>query len=591
MTWEIAFVFAVVAGALVLFITERYSVDQVALTIPVVLLLAGILTPGEAIVGLSHEATVTVAAMLVLSLGLMKTGAVAEIGRWARSGRLGGPYARLVLLSAIAAGISPFLNNTAVVVIFLPVFLAMAHEANKPPSLYLMPLSFSAILGGTVTLIGTSTNLVVYGMARDRGFDELTMFSISPLGLIYLGVGFLYLFTVGRALMPRRRGEADLSGKYAVREFVTELSVTEATSGIGKTFTELKWGERYGVSVIGLHRDDRTIWGPVNRRLRVGDLLYAQGSPTDLLELAQSEKLATLAHLGNVARELSSAQARLAEVLVTPSSPLAGRTLKDIRFQQRYDTTVLAVQHQGRTLRERLALERIEPGDLLLVHGETPALQVLAETPGFVLLAEVDRPLASRPRALVSVLILLGVVVVAGLQVVPILTAALAGVVLMIFTRCVTLEEMYEEMDWMVVFLLAGVIPLGLAMDKTGAAAWLGHIVGEIFGPLGPRAVVAAFYVMTSVLTSIMSNNATAVVLTPIAIVTAQDLGMNPYALLVAVMFGASADFMTPIGYQTNTLIYGPGGYKFSDYPRVGAPLALLLLATATIFIPIFWPS
>lgn len=591
MTWEIAVVFAVVAGALVLFITERYSVDQVALAIPVILLLTGVLTPAEAIAGLSHEATVTVAAMLVLSLGLMKTGAVAEVGRWARSGRLGGPYTRLVVLCAIAAAISPFLNNTAVVVIFLPVFLGMATRAGQPSSLYLMPLSFSAILGGTVTLIGTSTNLIVYGMARNRGFDDLTMFSISPLGLIYLGVGFLYMFTIGRALLPRRLGEADLSGKYAVREFVTELSVTPDSTGIGKTYTELKWGERYGVSVIGIQRDDRTIWGPVNRRLRVGDLLYAQGNPTDLLKIAQSEKLGTPAHLGDVARELSSAQARLAEVLVTPNSQLAGRTLRDVRFQQRYDTTVLAVQHQGRTLRERLALERIEPGDLLLVHGEVPALEALAETPGFVLLAEVDRPLASRPRALVSVLILIGVVAVAGLQIASILTAALAGVVLMIFSRCVTLEEMYAEMDWMVVFLLAGVIPLGLAMDKTGAAAWIGHGVGEVFGPLGPRATVAAFYVMTSVFTSVMSNNATAVVLTPIAIVTAQDLGMNPYALLVAVMFGASADFMTPIGYQTNTLIYGPGGYRFSDYSRVGAPLALLLLATATIFIPIFWPS
>jgi di/tricarboxylate transporter len=591
MSWEIAFVFATILVALALFVSERYPVDQVSLAIPVVLLLAGILTPAEAIAGFSNEATVTVAAMLVLSLGLVKTGAVAEIGRWAQSGRLGGPYARLVLLSAIVAIVSAFLNNTPVVVIFLPVYMALALRANLPASLYLMPLSFSAILGGTMTMIGTSTNLVVYGLARNRGLDELSMFSITPLGAIYLTVGFTYLFTVGRALMPRRRGEADLSGKYAVREFVTELAVTEQTPGIGKTLGELRWGERYGVSVIGLQREDRTIWGPVHRHLRVGDLLYTQGSPTDLLKLAQSEQLATPAQLGDVALELNAAEARLAEVLVAPNSALAGRTLKEIRFQQRFDATVLAVQHQGRTLRERLALERIEAGDLMLVHGETAALQALADTPGFVLLGEVDRPVASRPRALVAVLILIGVVVLAGLEIMPILTAALAGVVLMIFLRCVTLEETYEELDWMVVFLLAGVIPLGLAMDKTGAAAWLGHMVGETFGPFGPRVVVAAFYVMTSVLTSIMSNNATAVVLTPIAIITAQDLGMNPYALLVAVMFGASADFMTPIGYQTNTLIYGPGGYKFSDYPRVGGPLALLLLITATIFIPIFWPS
>ncbi len=244
MSWEIVFVLAVILVALALFISERFPVDQVSIAIPVILLLAGILTPSEAIAGLSNEATVTVAAMLVLSLGLMKTGAVAEIGRWVQSGRLGGPYTRLVLLSAIVAVISAFLNNTPVVVIFLPVYMAMAQRANLPVSLYLMPLSFSAILGGTMTLIGTSTNLVVYGLARNRGLDELSMFSITPLGAIYLVVGFAYLFTIGRWLLPRRRGEADLSGKYAVREFVTELAVTETTPGIGKTLGELRWGER-----------------------------------------------------------------------------------------------------------------------------------------------------------------------------------------------------------------------------------------------------------------------------------------------------------------------------------------------------------
>ncbi|HUF89945.1 MAG TPA: SLC13 family permease [Gemmatimonadota bacterium] len=591
MTLEIAIVFAVILGALALFITERFPVDQVALSIPVVLLLAGILEPSEAVSGFANEATVTVAAMLALSLGLMKTGAISAIGRWAQTAPLGGTETRLIVLCLIVAPLSAFLNNTAVVVVFLPVFLAVALQSGEPPSRFLMPLSFAAILGGTVTLIGTSTNLVVYGMARNRGFTDLHMFSIAPLGLIYLGVGLLYLFTIGRALMPRRPGQLDLTGKYDVREFTTELHVRPDSPGAGRTFAEVRWGEVYGVSILGLRRGSRSLWGPVaNRRVTPGDVLYAQGHSQNLLRLAEKEKLETpIDHQAGV--DLATGDARLAEILLAPTSTLVGRTLKESRFQQRFDATVLAVQHHGRTMRERLAEVELEAGDLLLVHGTAPALDALADEPGFVPLSEVSRPAGPRPRALFAVLILIGVVAAAGTGVMSILPAAMTGVLLMIFSGCLKIEEMYEEMDWMVVFLLAGAIPLGLGMDNSGAAEWLGHHVASVFGPFGPRVVVAAFYLMTSVLTSIMSNNATAVVLTPIALLTAGDLGMNPYALLAAVMFGASADFMTPIGYQTNTLIYGPGGYRFVDYPKVGGPLNLLLLITATIFIPIFWPS
>jgi di/tricarboxylate transporter len=591
LTLEIAIVFAVILAALALFVTEKFPVDQVALTIPVVLLLAGILDPDEAISGFANEATVTVAAMLVLSIGLMKTGAIAAIGRWAQSAPLGGPDAKLILLCCIVAPVSAFLNNTPVVVVFLPVFLAVAQQTGEPPSRFLMPLSFAAILGGTVTLIGTSTNLVVNGMARERGFDELNLFSIAPIGLIYCAVGLLYLFTVGRALIPRRAGQTDLTGKYDVREFMTELHVRPDSPAAGKTFAEVRWGEMYGVSILGLRRASRSLWGPVaNRRVTPGDVLYAQGHSQNLLRLAEKEKLDTPV-VRQAPVNLATGDARLAEILVAPASPLVGRTLKEARFQQRYDATVLAIQHHGRTERERLVEVRIEPGDLLLVHGAASALESLAEETGMVPLNEVKPPAGPRPRALVAVLILIGVVVAAGSGLVSVLPASMTGVLLMLFTGCVKLEEVYEEMDWMVVLLLAGAIPLGIAMDKTGAASWLAHHVASAFGPHGDRAVVGAFYLMTSLMTSIMSNNATAVVLTPIALVTAQDLGMNPYALLIAVMLGASADFMTPIGYQTNTLIYGPGGYKFADYTKVGAPLNLLLLITATILIPIFWPS
>lgn len=591
MTFEIAFVFATIGVALFLFVTERFPIDQVAIAIPVVLLAGGVIDAEQAVAGLGNTATVTVAAMLVLSLGLVKTGAVAAIARWATGLSLGGETGRLLALSLLAAAVSPFLNNTAVVVVFLPVFLALAQRSGRPASLYLMPLSFSAILGGTVTLIGTSTNLIVYGMARERGLDALHMFSIAPLGLLYLGVGMTYLFTVGRRLLPRRDTPPDLSGKYSVRDFVTEFEVTPASPARGKTLRELGWGRLYDVTVLGIRRARREIWAPGARRhVREGDVLYVRGDTDRLLRLAARERLATPAE--RVPRtELQAPDTKLVEVLVSPGSPLVGHTLREVRFQQRYGAVVLAVQHHGRTVPESPARVRLDVGDLLLVHGPATALDALADEPGIVPLAEVSGVRGTRPRAVVAVGILVGVVASAGLGLIPILPAALAGVVVMLFTRCVHLEEVYHELDWSVVFLLAGLIPLGTAMDVSGAAEWLAGSVAGLLGRLGPAGVVAVFYLLTSLLTEVMSNNATAIVLTPIAILTAGELGMSPYALLVALMFGASASFMTPVGYQTNALIYGPGGYRFTDFLRVGLPLNLLLLVTAAVFIPVLWPS
>jgi len=592
MTWEIGFVFAVVLIALVLFVSERYPIDQVAIAIPVVLLLGGVILPREAVSGLSNPATVTIGCMLILGLGLTKTGAVAAIGRWARAAPLGGPRRRLLALCLVVAVISPFLNNTAVVVVFLPVFISVAYQADQPVSLYLMPLSFAAILGGTVTLIGTSTNLIVFGMAEGRGLTELDMFSIAPLGLIYLAVGVTYLFTVGRHLLPRRPGAVDLAGKYAVREQVIELEVGPEAPGVGRNLRDLKWRERYEVSILGLRRGERLIWAPgAERRVLQGDILYAQGGKAALQTLARIEKLDRPAEWRRDALDLYTKHAGLLEILVAPGSPLAGHTLAELRFQQRYGATVLAAQHRGQTVRDQLTGIRFDVGDSLLVHGHAGSLAALGEDPGYVTLSHVEEPDEPRPRALVALAIMVLVVVAATSGLVEIMPAAMAGVVLMLFTRCVTLEEVYAELDWLVLIVLAGLLPLGIAMDNSGAAAWLVQSVTGNLGTFSPFVVVGIFYLFTSLMSAVMSNTATAVVLTPVAILAAADLGMNPYALLVAVMFGASASFMTPMGYQTNTLVYGPGGYRVTDFLKVGAPLTLLLTVVAALLIPIFWPA
>ena len=591
MTFDIVFVLALTLAALVLFALDRLRLDQVAMAIPVVLLLSGILTPAEAVSGLSSRATVTVGAMLVLGLGLRKTGLVSAIGAWARTAPLGGKYTRLLVLCLVCATLSPFLMTTAVVMVFIPVFVALAEQADEPASRYLMPLSFVSILGGTVTLMGTSTNLVVHGEAMSRGFDELRMFSITPLGLICLAVGLLYLFTAGRALLPRRTRPPDLSSKYDVRRFVTELHVPDDSPATGRTLAELGWGARYDVTVLDIERRDEEITAPHgDRHIRPGDILYVQGSAERLVDLARRQGLRTPREQKEQDLDLTTGRGRLVEVLVAPGSSLVGRTLRDSQFAQRYEATVLAVQQHGVTVTERLAELRFRVGDLLLVHGSADALARLADDSGFVPIGEV-RATGRRPRAGVAAAIMASVVLSASLGVLDIMTAALAGVGLMVFTGCVRVEEIYAEVEWLVIFVLAGLIPLGVALESTGAAQLLAGGVVGLTAPLGEAGLIAAFYLVTALMTAIVSNAATAVMLTPVAIFAATQAGVNPYALLVAVMFGASASFVTPFGYQTNVMIFGPGGYRFSDFVKVGGLLNLILLVTASIFIPIFFPS
>lgn len=591
MSFGVLFVLGVVAGAAILLVTERFPIDQVAAAVPVVLLLGGVVTVEQALSGLSHPATVTVAAMLALGVGVSKTGGVAALARWIRRASLGGPRTRLLAVCLAVAAVSPFLNNTAVVVIFIPIFMAMASRSGEPASRYLMPLSYSAILGGTVTLIGTSTNLIVWGMAEARGFTELSLFAVTPLGVAYLAVGMAYLFTVGRGLLPSRETPPDLSTKYDVRSFATELHVTAGSPVVGAAIGDLDWG-RQDLTVLDILREGRSIPAPgPERRIRADDLLLVQGDARRLISVAERLGLETPSHRIDEAEILDEEEGRLVEVLVGPGAPVVGTTLRDTDFHQRFGATVLAVQHHGEALHGRLARRVLEVGDILLVHGPASRLAELAEEQGFIPLGEVEESLASRPRAAVALAIMAAVVAAAGSGMVEILPAALTGAVAMIFTGCVSLRELYRELDWSVIVLLAGLMPLGVAMDTTGAARLLGQEMAGLLGGAGPVVAVAVFYVVTSLLTEVMSNNAAAVVLTPIALLTAAEVGMNPYALLVAVMFGASASFMTPLGYQTNALIYGPGGYRFTDFLRVGGPLNLILLGTAALLIPLIWPS
>lgn len=598
MSREILLTLAIAAGALGLFVWNRFRVDVVGIIVMATLILTGLLTPAEGISGFANEAMLTVAAMFILSAGLVKTGALDHVGRWvARTA--GKSEFRLVAVSlVIVIPLSAFINNTPVVVMMIPLVMGICRSTGISPSRVLMPISFGSQMGGTLTLIGTSTNLLVAGLVLELGMDRIHLFEITPPAAILTVVGVTYLLTVGRWLTPRRDAPADMLSGYDLREYSTVLVVDPEAGVVGRTLGEAQFASTYGLEVIGLERDgQRRYTVDASTVVQAGDLLLVRGKVTDIARVEEEAHLRirqpATAFVPDVAAEAEDDdpdRRRLAELMVPPGSQLVGRTLKETNFRHRFGVPVLGVQRHGEALRERIRDVRLQPGDLLLVRGTQRVLLDLHKGPDLTLLGTVDLPRRRTRKLKVAIAIVAGVVLLAAFDVMPILVSAMLGVIAMFVTGCVRAEEAYEEVDWMVLVLLGSIIPLGLAMQKTGAAALIAHWLVGVTAPLGLLGTLAAVYLLTSLLTEVISNNAAAVVLTPIVIATAHDLGVSPLPYVIAVMIAASNSFMTPIGYQTNTFILGPGGYRFSDFLRVGGPLNLLMVVVATVVIPWFFP-
>lgn len=591
MTIEMMVVLGLAAVSIVLFATERLPVDLVALLVLGTLLVSGLVTVDEGLSGLSNEATVTVAAMLVLSAGLSKTGAVNFIG--AALSRIGRRsfWLALVAIMLVVGFISAFINNTAAVAIFLPIVLGLARELKASPSKLLMPLSFASMFGGVCTLIGTSTNILVNSIAVKSGQPAFGMFEFAPLGLVFSGFGMFYMLTVGVRLIPARRGSEDLTESYGMGEYLTEIKLRREAASVGHKLKDSPLVRELDIEVLEILRGgDRVILPGPETVLRAFDVLRVRADVAKINRLAERVGIELVGRTKWDDGALQSEDAVLLEAIIAPGSVLVGESLRGIRFRQRYDAVVLALR-QGSELR-RVNLDRVllRAGDVLLIEARLEQIKRLKEIDDFILVSEVGLPTFRRQQMLPALLIIGGVVAGAALNAVPIVIGSLLGCVLMVLTRCITLEEAYQAIEWRVVFLLAGVLPLGIALEKTGAALYLSNWIVGTIGVWGPLAVLSAFYLLTSLLTEAMSNNATAVLLAPIAIASAQSLGCSPRPFLIAVTFAASASFMTPVGYQTNTLIYGPGRYRFADFLRVGTPLNFGYWLLATWLIPYFWP-
>ncbi len=589
MTGEMIFVLAVILGAVLLFAWEKYPVDLVSVMVMAALILSGVVTPVEGISGFSHPATVTVTAMFILSGGLYRTGAVNFVGEiLARLGRRNFWLGLLALMLTVGV-MSAFINDTAVVAIFLPIVMGLSRDLKISPSKLLMPLSFGALFGGACTLIGTSTNILVSAIAVKHGAPAFGMFEFSQFGVIILGAGILYMFFVGVRLIPERGFEKGMALEDERREYLVEVTVDQDAEFIGETLGETELA-KFDVDIQEIRRDG------VRLRLPARDVAL---HPGDLLRLRcdveQVRKMKVLHgfSLRSEARwheTLEEEGTLLVEAVVGPNSRLEGKTLKDARFRTLVGGTVHGLRHRGRMMLRPLEETVLAPGDVLLIEMPKKLLELLHGYQVFVVISEVDTPEFRRRKIPLAVAIIVAVVASAAFGLVPILVSAIVGSVLMVLTRCLTLEEAYEAIQWKVVFLLGGVLALGLAMEKTGTALYLANQLVATVGIWGPVALVSAFYLMTSLMTEIMSNNATAALLTPIAIATAEAVGVDSRPFLMAVTYAASAAFMTPVGYQSNTLIYGPGRYKYADFLKVGTPLNLMFWLLATWLIPFFWP-
>ncbi len=602
MTLEIGIVLIVLLGAVVMFATERIPVDVVAIVAMSVLVVTGVLTPQQGVSGFSNSATITVAFMFILSTALFKSGAVVGIGnRIAVLFKYNFWIGILVTMLTVGV-ISAFINNTPVVAIFIPILVGAAAQSKLSVAKMLMPLSFASMFGGVCTLIGTSTNILVSGVAAENNLEPFSMFEMTRMGLIFFGVGLLYMMLIGIRLIPDRGIDDGLMKKFGMGDYLTEIVLLENSASVGKSIKESPLVKKLDVDILEVNRKGNAFILPSEDLiLERSDVLKVRCNVEKIKALKEREGIALKSDAKfrsiDELAENKKADSRVifVEAVIAPNSSFEGQTVKELSFRQKYGATVLAIRHRGDIMRDKVANTQLRAGDTLLIEVDRDHLQNLRQLElrgrnTFLIVSEVDLPGYRKDKMVTVVMTLVGVILLASLNILPIMMAAIIGAMFLVLTRCISMEEAYLAIDWKVIFLLAGAISMGVALDVSGAAKLLSVLLIDVVGALGPVAVVSSLYIITSLLTESMSNNASAVLLAPIAIATSVELGLDARPFLMAIAFAASSSFMTPVGYQTNTMIYGVAGFRFSDFLRVGAPLNLIFWILATFLLPVFFP-
>jgi di/tricarboxylate transporter len=586
----------VLVVALVAFVAEWLPVDLTALCVAIVLILLGLVTPEEGIAGFSNSATVTVMAMFVLSAGITRTGVIQVIRDRLLVWGGKNPHQQVFVLGALVGPISAFINNTAVVAIFLPIVEDWCKKQKISPSKLLIPLSYATVLAGMITVVGTSTNILASGISAKLGYGEFSLFQFTALGLVTFLAGLIYLTIFAPKLLPDRKSSTGefLEDDYGSKVYLSEVIITPRSNLIGQTLSQSGLQRKFNFDVLELIRNKVHLSQPLaDKVLNAGDILIVHSSREELLKIKDERGLEIFADVkfqkGDIESAITTGEEKLAEVLLLSNSRLIGTTLKDLKFRQRYNATVLAIRRGSELLQGRLGKIPLKFGDLLLVQGPKQSFIGLQTTRELLVLEEKEIESLRQDKGIIALMITLLVIIIAAFDIQPILVTSLVGVVLMVITGCLKPGEVYGSIRWDIIFLLAGLIPLGTAMDNSGTTKWLADNLVAIGGNLSGFWILVFFYLITSVLTEILSNNAAVVLMIPVAVEVAKTLGLNPLAFMYAVTFAASNSYLTPIGYQTNTMVYAPGGYKFLDFTRLGAPLNLILTILTPSLIVLFY--
>jgi di/tricarboxylate transporter len=588
--WQQMTVFAVLVLALVMFLWGRWRYDIVALGALLLLALVGIVPAAEVFLGFGHPAVITVAAVLVASRGLQNAGVVDVVSRWVQ--RVGNrPTAQVAALTGLVAVFSAFMNNVGALALLIPVTIRMARKSGTPVSVLLMPLAFGSLLGGLLTLIGTPPNIIIANFHARNGGKPFGMFDFAPVGVGVAAAGVVFLALLGWRLIPRR-ARASREDLFEIEAYTTEVRVPEKSKMTGRTLGELEeLVEKEDLTIVGLIRGKKRTAAPSDyEQLRGGDVLVVEGNPEALKELVAQTELELVGNDKAGEEALASDKISLVEAIVPPDAALMGRTARQLKLRRRFGVNLLAVARQGEHVKERLDHIRFRVGDVLLLQGEEQNVQEALGELGCLPLAERGLSLGRPQRVLLSLAIFGAAIGTTALQVLPPELAFVLAAVVMVATGLLSLDEAYKAIDWPVIVLLAAMLPVGAALETTGGAAVLGSMTLKLGQVLPGEATLFVLMVATMLLSNVINNAAAAVLMAPIALNVADGLKASTAPFLMAVAIGASCAFLTPIGHQSNTLVLGPGGYRFGDYWRVGAPLSALVLGTALLLLLYFWP-
>ena len=596
MTVDIAIVLGVLASGFILFTTELFSIDVTAMAILSFLCFFGYLSPEEAISGFSNPAVLTIAFLFIMSKALQKTGIleylIIKVKKLADKSILLGRTFYLLVIGLMSAVI----NNTAIVAIFMPVTIRLAHKYKLSPSKMLIPLSYAAILGGTLTLVGTSTNLLVNSIfVGTSNFEPLGMFEFFKYGIILLVIGLFYILFIAPRLLPSRTVTSSLTRSYHLGGYLTEMKIRNDSPLVGKTCMDRGINRNYDVMVLDILREGKMITDMIRlTTLRAGDVLFVRGTLENFLRMKEVERVALLTDEKLTQEELEQEDNVLVECILTDKSDLVGKSLKSGNFRRRFGAFILAVRREGVIFRKKIAHVVLNAYDTLLVYGPAKKIVNFSKGNDFIVLGEVNAEIRKQRFWWMTIIVILGSIIIAAFGFMPIMKSAMIGVVFLLMLKVITPKESYESINWQVIVLISALIPVGIVIKNTGTADWIGsfisNLVQSVPRDLQPKVLLGLIYLLTMILTEVSSNAATAIIMTPIALAVTQQLDFEPRAFIFAVAFAASASFITPIGYQTNLMVYGPGGYKFSDYIRVGLPLAIIFWLTAIFVLPIIWP-